>query len=279
MKNLQVIVKLNLNIQPRLMLKWDGEDMFPLERQNKILELLTIRKVMKIAELSDELKVSVDTLRRDLNTLTEQGRIEKIYGGVKLAESRFGESSMDERMVTQLEEKAQIARRCSEFIGDGDCIYIDSGSTAYQIAKYVKHKKKLTVITNSLPVAIELMDSEAELIMIGGKIRREEQSVVAYDYIFNFHELNVQKAFICCSGITVERGISDYNLEEAITRKKIIELSKEVFVVADSSKFGKDVTIAIAPLDKIDTIVTDSGLHTGFIPAFKKAGAKLVITD
>lgn len=73
-------------------------------RQKKILELLTIRKVLKITELTEELNVSVDTLRRDLNTLTKQGRIEKIYGGVKLVESRFGESSMDERMVNQLEE-------------------------------------------------------------------------------------------------------------------------------------------------------------------------------
>ncbi|CAM3589363.1 MULTISPECIES: DeoR/GlpR family DNA-binding transcription regulator [Paenibacillus] len=253
--------------------------MFPLERQQKIIELLTIRKVMKITELTDELKISVDTLRRDLNILTDQGRIEKIYGGVKLAESRFGESSMDERMVSHLEEKDRIARKCSEFVAEGDCIYIDSGSTTYQIAKYVKLRKKLTVVTNSLPVAMELMDSDVELIMIGGKIRREEQSVVAYEYIFNFHELNVQKAFICCSGITIERGISDYNLEEAITRKKMIELSKEVYVMADSTKFGKDVTVSIASLDKIDYIVTDSNVNRGFIPKFKKTGTELVIAE
>ncbi|WP_244152803.1 DeoR/GlpR family DNA-binding transcription regulator [Paenibacillus lactis] len=256
-----------------------GEGMFPLERQQKIIELLTIRKVMKITELTDELKISVDTLRRDLNILTDQGRIEKIYGGVKLAESRFGESSMDERMVSHLEEKDRIARRCSEFVAEGDCIYIDSGSTTYQIAKYVKLRKKLTVVTNSLPVAMELMDSDVELIMIGGKIRREEQSVVAYEYIFNFHELNVQKAFICCSGITIERGISDYNLEEAITRKKMIELSKEVYVMADNTKFGKDVTVSIASLDKIDCIVTDSNVNRGFIPKFKKTGTELVIAE
>nr|WP_259445533.1 DeoR/GlpR family DNA-binding transcription regulator [Paenibacillus lautus] len=256
-----------------------GERMFPLERQKKILELLTIRKVLKITELTEELNVSVDTLRRDLNTLTKQGRIEKIYGGVKLVESRFGESSMDERMVSQLEEKDRIARKCGEFVHDGDCIYIDSGSTTYQMAKYVKHRKKLTVVTNSLPVAIELMDSDVELIMIGGKIRREEQSVVAYEYIFNFHELNVLKAFICCSGITIEKGISDYNLEEAITRKKMIELSKEVVVMADSTKFGKDVTISIASLDKIDTIVTDANVHASFIPKFKKTNTTLVIAD
>ena len=253
--------------------------MLPLERQKKIIDLLTIRKVLKITELTEELDISVDTLRRDLNLLTSQGKIQKIYGGVKLAEPGFGESSMDERMVSRLEEKDRIARKCSEYINDGDCIYIDSGSTTYQIAKYVKFKKKLTVVTNSIPVVNELMHSDVELLIIGGKIRRDEQSVVTYDYIFNFHQLNVLKAFICCSGITIDKGISDYNLEEAITRKKMIELSKEVYVAADSSKFGKDVTVSIAPLDQIDAIVTDSGIKKSFISAFKKTRTGLVVAD
>ncbi|MDR9852103.1 DeoR/GlpR family DNA-binding transcription regulator [Paenibacillus sp. VCA1] len=252
--------------------------MLPLERQKKILDLLTVKKVLKMTELTEELGISVDTLRRDINLLASAGKIEKIYGGIKLAD-RFGESSMDERMVNHLEEKERIARKCSEWIQDGDCIYIDSGSTTYQIAKYIKDKKNLTVITCSVPVIQELMDTDAELIIIGGKIRKEEQSVVAFDYIFNFHELNVRKAFVCCSGITVERGISDYNLEEAVTRKKMIELSKEVIVAADSTKFGKDVTVAIAPLERIDTIVTDAHVDRGFLTKFKKTGTNLVIAD
>ncbi|MBE9916847.1 DeoR/GlpR transcriptional regulator [Paenibacillus donghaensis] len=252
--------------------------MLPLERQKKMLDLLTVKKVLKMNELTKELDISVDTLRRDIHLLVGQGKIEKIYGGIKLAD-RFGESSMEDRMVNHLEEKEQIARKCSEFIQDGDCIYIDSGSTTYQIAKYIKHKKQLTVITGSIPVIQELMNSEIELIIIGGKIRKEEQSVVAFDYIFNFHELNVRKAFICCSGITIERGISDYNLEEAVTRKKMIDLSQEVIVAADNTKFGKDVTVSIAPLDRIDTIVTDANIDRSFQAKFKKTGMNLVIAD
>lgn len=102
---------------------------------------------------------------------------------------------------------------------------------------------------------------------------------MTFEYIFNFHELNVRKAFICCSGITTERGISDYNLEEATTRKKMIELSKEVFVAADSSKFGRDVTIAIAPLDQIDAIVTDHLVDRSYAAKFKKTQTKLIIAD
>ncbi|MFC7679146.1 DeoR/GlpR family DNA-binding transcription regulator [Paenibacillus sp. GCM10028914] len=253
--------------------------MFPLERQQKILDLLQIKKVLKISELTEELNISVDTLRRDLNTLTKQKKIEKIYGGVKLIESKFAESSMDERMVSHLEEKEMIARKCAEYIEDGDCIYLDSGSTTYQIAKYIKHFKNLTVVTNSIPVVNELMNSHMELVIIGGKVRLNEQSVVAYDYMFNFNQLNILKAFICASGITIEKGISDYNLEEAITRKKIIEISKEIYIAADSTKFGKDVTVSIAHLDQIDTLVTDTHLNKNTIQQFRKINTNLVIAE
>ncbi|MCU6710524.1 DeoR/GlpR family DNA-binding transcription regulator [Paenibacillus sp. J5C_2022] len=253
--------------------------MLPLERQKKILDLLMIKKVLKLPELTAELDISIDTLRRDLNALTSQGKIEKIYGGVKLVQAKFGESSMDERMVKHLEEKESIARKCSELISDGDCIYLDSGSTTYHIARHVKHKKLLTVVTNSIPIVQELMDSSVELVIIGGKIRHHEQSVIAYDYLFNFQGLNIQKAFICCSGITIDRGISDYNLEEAVTRKKIIEQSGQVYVAADSSKFGKDVTISIAPLDRVDAIITDHHANAELVHKFKKLRTNLVIAE
>lgn len=253
--------------------------MFPLERQNKIIELLMIRKVAKITELTAELNISTDTLRRDINLLSKQGKIEKIYGGIKLIESKTGESSMNERMISHLTEKDSIAKKCSEYINDGDCIYIDSGSTTYQITKYIKDKKNLTVVTNSLPVIMELLNSEVELIIIGGKIRKSEQSVVTFDYLFNFSELNILKAFICTSGITLEKGISDHNLEEVLTRKKMIELSKEVYVAADSTKFGKDVTIGISSLNKIDYIITDQYIGKDFINQFRITNTQLIVSE
>ncbi|WP_331281353.1 DeoR/GlpR family DNA-binding transcription regulator [Paenibacillus sp. FSL R5-0345] len=256
-----------------------GDYMFPLERQKKIIEILMLKKVQKLPELAEELNISIDTLRRDINLLDKQGKIKKIYGGIKLVESEFAESPMDARMVGHLEEKKMIAQKCSEYINDGDCIYLDSGSTTYQIAKYIKNKKNLTVITNSIPVVNELMNSAVELIIIGGKVRLNEQSVIAYDYLFNFSELNILKAFICASGITLEKGISDYNLEEAQTRKKIIDLSKEVYVAADHTKFGKDVTIGIASLDKIGYIITDRNIDRSFLQKFKTKRTSLIVAE
>lgn len=250
--------------------------MLPLERQKEIIRLLTTKNVLTMQELTETLKVSIDTLRRDIYALAKQGKIEKIYGGVKRVEPKYGESSINVRLASKLKEKESIAKRCAEFIQDGDCIFIDSGSTTSGIAKYIKDKINLTVVTNSIPVVTELMNSHAELILIGGKVRKSEQSVIAYEYLFNFNELNIVKSFICASGITMEKGISDYNLEEAITRKKIIELSKQIVVAADSNKFGKDVTVNIASLSQIDCIVTDTSISQEFIESFRQTSTSLV---
>ncbi|WP_080871976.1 DeoR/GlpR family DNA-binding transcription regulator [Oceanobacillus timonensis] len=252
--------------------------MLPVERQKKIIDLLMVKKVMRMPALQEEMEISIDTLRRDINALAKQGKIKKIYGGVKLAEPKLGEISMEERMISHLDEKTAIAKTCHAHIEEGDCIYLDSGSTTFQIAKYIKEKRNLTVITNSVPVILELMNSHIELIVIGGKVRKNEQSVVTYDYLFNFHQLNIQKAFICASGITIERGISDYNVEEALARKKIIDLSHEVYVAADSSKFGKNVTVSIAELDKVNYIVTDERVDESFRRQFADVKTELIIT-
>jgi len=253
--------------------------MLPSERQKKIVDMLATKNVITIAEFMAAFNISVETVRRDLAILEKQGAIQKVYGGAKIKDITFGEPTMESRMVSRLLQKEAIGKKCSEFIHDGDCIFIDSGSTTFHIAKHLADKKNLTIITNSIPVVNELMDTDFDIIIIGGKIRHDERSVVTYDYLFNFSELNIQKSFICAGGITVEKGISDFNMQEAVTRKIIIGQSKEVFVAADSSKFHKDVTISIAPLDKINCMITDSNLDKNTANSFKKTTTMLVLAE
>jgi len=252
--------------------------MLPSERQEKVFQLLASRGIVTIPELMAEYKVSIETVRRDLAALEKQGKIEKVYGGARVRQMP-GEPEMESRMTGRLPQKQAIGKKCSEYINDGDCIFIDSGSTAYNVSKYISNKKKLTVITNSIPVVNELMETEFEIIVIGGRVRHEERSVVTYEHIFDFSQLNIQKSFIGAGGITVENGISDYNMQEAVTRKMILERSRDIYVVADSSKFGKDVTINVVPISKIDYIITDSQLSKGIADEFKKNKANIVLAQ
>lgn len=253
--------------------------MLPSERQRKFLELLSTKDIVTIPEFVETFNISIETVRRDLAILEKQGKIEKVYGGAKLKALNQGEPSMHDRMISKLLQKDSIGKKCSEFIEDGDCIFIDSGSTTYHIAKHIVNKKNLTIVTNSIPVVNDLMNGDFQIIVIGGRIRHSERSIVTYDYLFNFSEINIQKSFICASGITAENGITDYNMQEAVTRKTIIERSSEVFVAADSSKFDRDVTINIAPLDKIDYIITDSYLEKIIINKFKNVKTKIIIAE
>jgi len=133
----------------------------------------------------------------------------------------------------------------------------------------------LTVITNSLPIAFDLIGSNVEVIIIGGKVRHSEKSVTSNDFLFRFDHLNINKAFICASGVSIEKGISDFNLEEAITRKQIINISQAVYVAADSSKFDKDVAIQVCTVDEVNMMITDYGLSKDTITHFTNKGVQL----
>lgn len=252
--------------------------MLPIERQKKFLDLLSKKDMITIPTFAEKFNISIETVRRDLSILEKQNKIEKVYGGAKLKKTSFNEPAMKNRMNSNIEQKNAIGKTCSQFIKDGECIFIDSGSTTYHIASYLSDKKNLTIITNSIPIATKLLNSDFEIILIGGRVRHSEHSIVSYDYLFNFSQLNISKSFICAGGITCKNGVTDFNMQEAVTRKTIIERSKEIFVAADSSKFGKDVMVNITPISKIDYIVTDSLLNKKIASELKKTNTNLMIT-
>lgn len=251
--------------------------MYTIERQQQILQLIRKEKVIKLVTLTKEFNVSMETIRRDVQQLVQEKKIEKFYGGVKYIEPVEG--LMDTRLNQQLHEKIAIAETCAALVQDGDCIFIDSGTTTYQITPFLLEKKNVTVITNSLPVAFDLIGSTIEVMIIGGKIRHSEKSVTSNDFLFHFKHLNINKAFICTSGITLERGISDFNVDEAITRQQIINISQSVYVAADASKFNKDVAIQVCPIDKVDMIITDDTLDLDTIKRFNEAEVPMKIVS
>lgn len=251
--------------------------MLPVERQKKMLAFFQARGSATIENLIHEFGVSIETVRRDLSVLEQQGKIEKVYGGAKIKEALFSEPTRENRIISRREQKEAIGKKCSEYINDGDLIFIDSGTTTCHIARFLEGKKNLTIITNSIPVINELMETNFEVIMIGGRLRRSERSIVSYGYMFDFSQINIQKGFICAGGITPENGVSDFDMEESSTRKMILERTREVYVAADSSKFGRDVTIGIMPVDRIDYLITDDQLGKNYISAFNRTDVRLVL--
>lgn len=247
--------------------------MYMIERQHQILQFIRQHKVVKLVTLTKEFNVSMETIRRDVQQLMQDKKIEKFYGGVKYIEPVEG--LIDHRLHEQLTEKIAIARACASLVQDGECIFIDSGTTTYQMTPFLLDKEKLTVVTNSLPVAFDLIGSNIDVILLGGKVRHSEKSVTSNEFLFRFEHLNINKAFICASGVSIEKGISDFSLDEAITRKQVISISQKVYVATDSSKFNKDVAIQVCPVDDVDVIITDDALSKKTIQHFSEKGVQI----
>lgn len=250
--------------------------MLPQERYNKILMLMSTSNVIKIENLITEFNISVETARRDLNHLEKQGLIRKIYGGAVLINPFVVEPLSSERLTANLSNKELIGKKCSEFISDGDSILLEVGTTTLQVAKAIKEKHNLTIITNSVYVINELMDTDFTIYVLGGKIRHEEKSISGAESLFELDHFHISKAIIGAGAVTAENGISDYNIEEAMIRKKLITRSKQVILVADSTKFGHDALINVCPISSVDMIITDKDLDNDSLIKFSEMGTNLI---
>lgn len=250
--------------------------MFPSERREKILEILEREEFIKLKQLQQTLDISMETLRRDIQQLDESARITKEYGGIRIKKEHNGESIINKRLNSNIELKENIAQKALEEINDGDCIFLDSGSTTLQIAKHLDKRSRLTIITNSIPVMLQAINYGHTIISIGGKVRASEQSITSYDFLFNFDKLNIDKAFICCSGLSVEKGATDYNLEEVETRRKILEISNRKYLTTDHSKYNKVVTVKICDLEELDILITDNKMDASSIEQIKTKNIKVL---
>ncbi|MCD8820992.1 DeoR/GlpR transcriptional regulator [Staphylococcus gallinarum] len=235
--------------------------MLPTERRRKIIHELEKNEFLKMKSLQKNLGISIETLRRDVQQLFKEDLITKEYGGIRIKKERNGESRIEQRLNLNLDKKEEIAKKAVNEINNGDCIFLDSGSTTLQIAKNLINHQNLTIITNSIPVMLETLDQGHTVISIGGKVRKSEHSITSFEFLFNFDRLNIEKAFICCSGFSEQNGITDYSLEEVQTRRRILKLSNIKYLTADSSKLNKVVTVKICDLHELDILICDSDLN------------------
>lgn len=251
--------------------------MLPQERYNKLIEYLQKHEIIKIDQLMKLFDISIETARRDLNHLEKEGVIKKIYGGATLITQEPKEPANAERLSKNLAEKKLIGKKCAEFINDGDSVLIEVGTTVLLAAEALKSKKHLTVITNSIPVVTTLMETDFDIYIIGGKVRHGEGSVSGALTMMELENFQISKAIIGGGGLTLERGLSDFNIEEVMVRKKVVEQAKEVILVADNSKFGRNVLAHVCPVTALDLVITGRNLSRDMITKFEDANVNLVL--
>jgi DeoR family fructose operon transcriptional repressor len=233
--------------------------MLPIQRQLKIKEFLVERGFTSVEELSKQFEVSEMTIRRDLDELHEQGIIQRIYGGAMDNDQAFFEMSVNAKSEKFAAEKIKIGRAGADLVQNGDTVFMDSGTTTLEVAKNLKGKK-ITIITTALNVAVELSVSpDIDILVAGGILRKGPLNTTGPQTDTFIRELRVDKVFIGVEGVDLESGISVPDPINAHNKQSMLEIARQVIVVADHSKLGRTTTSTIAPLDRVHVVITDNG--------------------
>ncbi len=229
------------------------------ERHTYILDKINRNKSVKLMDLVVELNTSESTVRRDLDELENAGLLKRVRGGAIGAGNIFtNDNTITERSNMNLNAKIAIAKYCSELIEDGDFIYLDSGTTTNEIIPFLRGKD-VVVVTNGVFNAERLMENNIKSYLIGGRLKKVTKTIVGEQALVNLSDYRFNKAFIGANGITFNSSITTPDVSEAIIKNQAIKRSKEAFVVADSSKFGKVSFARICELGEV-CIVTDLDL-------------------
>jgi len=249
------------------------------DRIDKIHKKLQIEKSLKIQDILKELNISVATLRRDLSTMEKKGLIYKSYGYIRLVEEdmRF-EPSYIYRLSINKNLKARIAKKVVELLKNRDSIFLDVGSTALSIVEQLSLNIELNIITNWIPIATKISEyKKFHCFLIGGEVRKEELSVGPIDIKRELSLYNINKAFICASGVSLEKGISDYSDIEIKTKQEVMRNAEEKILLADSTKFNKTGFLNVCRLEEFDKIIVDDNLDKETISKLEKKGIEVVL--
>lgn len=232
--------------------------MLAIERRNAILEKLQAERRVVVSELSILFDVSEETIRRDLEKLENEGYAIKSYGGAVLNENANLDLPFNIRKNKNVIGKQKIAELLSNIIHDGDYIFLDASSTAVAIAKAIKHKKDITIITNSLEIAIELLEvPDCKVISTGGEIVSTAFGSVGHVTDKTIRSYYVDKAIVSSKGFELNKGFTDSDERHANNKRSMLESAKMKILAIDSSKFDRVAFAKIGDLCDVTMIVTD----------------------
>lgn len=242
----------------------------PLERQEKILQLLAQRERISLNEACERFEVSVATIRRDFEALALKGRVRRVHGGVVTPRQAAPEAPILQRQLAQREEKRRIGQFTAQLVKDGETIVLTGGTTTLEVAKHLRGHRNLTVITNSLPIINTLHDvPQLSLIVLGGMFRYSEMSLIGYITEQSLRGLRANKVIMGIRAIDIEHGLTNDHIPETSTDRAIMQIAREVIIVADHTKCGVVAAAFVAPVTAMHTLVTDTQTPKHFVTALR----------
>jgi DeoR/GlpR family transcriptional regulator of sugar metabolism len=248
------------------------------ERRTQILQTVRSAGRVRVNELASRFSTSAVTIRNDLNELHQRGLVLRSHGGAVLPDTILHESPVRERLKAHSDEKRRIGAMAATLINDGETIILDSGTTTLEIARQIKKKQGLQIITNGVNIAAELLDARgAEVFIVGGTVRGESASISGRFTEEMFDQFSADKLFLSGAGCDLDFGVSGANLEETMVNRAMLRISREIILVADASKFSKRSMTRIAPFSEIDTVISDTSLDEVIQEKLRLLGCNLIL--
>lgn len=232
--------------------------MLAIERRNLIFDMLQRDKRVVVSELSSLFNVSEETIRRDLEKLSEEGYVTKTYGGAVLNEDSYVDMPFVIRKDTNVAEKQIIGKLIADLVEDGEKLMVDSSTTSVFAARYLKSRKNITMITNSVELLVEMSDVPSfHVISTGGNLRVDTLSLTGNQVDKVFSSYIVDTAIFSCKGVDIAAGVTDSNEVNAYIKKTILSAARRKFLAVDHTKFNVAALVRICRVDELTHIITD----------------------
>ena len=254
--------------------------MYAEERQREILERVRREGKVSVEALTESFGVTAPTIRADLGILESRRLLRRTHGGAILPETTLYEPPYAERERSRQFEKARIGTAAAARVCDHETVLLDAGTTTYEIAARLKERMGLTVVTNSLEAAWELMDAppgHIETVVVGGSVharRRATLGPLAAEFLSRLH---VDRVFLGVNGVHAEAGYTVVDFDAAQVKRAMIACAREVVIVADSSKMDVAAFASICPLSTAHMLITDAPIENTLADALSAAGVEVMI--
>lgn len=250
------------------------------DRRARIRVLLARDGEVRFDALAREFGVSEMTVRRDIDQLEAEGVARRVRHGAIDVTGRSSEPRFSRRAGVETPAKAAIAAAVAELLPVSGGLILDSGTTVLEVARRMSGlRSDLTVITPSVLVATHLADSGARVVLTAGSVRPEELSVVGPEAVASFEGLHCEMAVLGVAGLDLDRGLTDYSLEEARVKAAAVRASRRVVAAVDRTKLGRVFFAAVAPVSAVDVLVTDAEPEHPVLRALRDRGTQIVTVD
>ncbi len=250
------------------------------QRREIIMQYINDKPITTAAELSEKFGVSLETIRKDLIQLEQEGLICRVHGGIAPYKQASMSAHFENRVTANNEAKKRIAKAAASMIQSGDTLFLDGGTTVVELAKALQERKDIIVVTSSLMVSLILAEKgNCRVLATGGWMRPHDYVFFGSSAISAIERLNVDKSFMSGASISFSQGLTENYDEDAQVHRAVIKVSQQSILLVDSTKFENPGLLSVAPVSDFQTLITNASAPANQIQLIRNSGVNVILAE